>query len=173
MFADGLLPVWLLLVLIGVGLVVIFKVGLAVVSKQAQRQRERTRAQDVAREQQRLDTAAARQRSAEQACGMWCWWNTKTQTKTGGAIYKLERHNVPREEKERERQQHLQQHLAIQGLWLAQTDEHSGETTAHYLLRGCAACERLMDAHLEEVASFGFAAIGYESQDGYVHMQTN
>ena len=174
---------WLWLVLVGAGIVVGVAFSLRVVGKRAERRRREGREQKWEWERQQAATKRAAQRSAEEACGLWCCWqNTKTQ----GAVYKLEEHDVPREEKEeRERRQRPGFYGGVGGtvpipglLWLAQTDKHDGDTAAHYVFRGCVACERVMDAHIEGVthdylgAVRAFSDIGYDSLDGTVHMHT-
>ena len=176
------MPGWLWSVLIGVGIVAAaIAVWLKVIEVQARKRREQERQQEFERKLAARDQAWEERRLAEEACGLWCCWEN---TRIGTRLYRLQEHNVPRELKEQRvaREQPgyyggIGGTVAIAGsFWLAQTYEHEGE--GHFVLNGCAACEREMEMHIEDETHdrYGsvqpFSDIGYESADGTIHSVT-
>lgn len=176
------MPSWVWFVLIGVVIVIgIVAAGLKVIEVRAGRRWEQERQQEFERKLQARDRESEARRSAKEACGLWCCWQN---TRLGTRVYRLQEHNVPREQKEeRVRREQPGYYGGIGGtvpiaglFWLAQTHEHEGE--GHFVLHGCAACEQEMEAHIEEETHdrYGdlipFSDIGYESADGTIHSVT-
>jgi len=176
------MPSWVWFVLVGVGIVVAaIATALKVIEVRAGKRHEQERQQEFERKLRARDLAWEERRLAKEACGLWCSWQN---TRLGTRVYRLEEHNVPREQKEQRVAREQPGYyggtggtVAVAGsFWLAQTHEHEGE--GHFVMNGCAACEQEMEAHIEEETHdrYGsikpFSDLGYESADGTIHSVT-